>query len=89
MITAPYFTALLVHIIESKHNWVFEYTVITAYSAKTSLFMRVYCTTRNYYDLLVPASYRFTMPLEKKRINASTTSHPHLSNWITITYPNG
>lgn len=53
-ITAPYFTALLVHIIESRHNWVFEYTVITVYSAKTSLFMRVYCTTRNYYDSSLP-----------------------------------
>lgn len=55
-VTVPYFTALPVDIIESRHNWAFEYTVITIYSAKMSHFMRVYRTTCNYYGLSLPGT---------------------------------
>lgn len=42
------YTAMLVDIIEFKHNWAFEYTVITIYSAKMTLFMRAPCHALSY-----------------------------------------
>lgn len=76
----------LVDIIGSRHNWAFEYTVITVYSVKMSHFMRVYRTTRNYYGVSLSCTVLQCL-WKKKRINAYTISHPHLSNWITIIYP--
>lgn len=63
-IIMPYFPALLVHIIESRRNWVFEYTVITVYCTKMLLFM---FTVRHVITMARPPLVPFYNAFEKKK----------------------